>query len=362
MLTSSVWQADNRGQAFVFAVFLITVITKVANGQGHTDIEFSYLDGKIVIESQDARGLVFASNFPTSGIEQQFSTMPGYASETDVGMGVGAGDQIVYNVLDNLLYWDGETVTAPAAETRIRIRNNPPGSAQTMITAISGPQPGSVEPPINRIGKAGGTGDFHTDLQWFLEPNNFPASPPPPEIGAYGVLLTLSTTASGVADSDPLMYIFNFGLNPSDFDRALDTLADILNEPTSFVWKDFNAGYWSNADNWTPAGGPPGVDDLAAIQSSASTVIVAGSQSAKNTTVSAGKLMVDVDAMLNSNLNVSGGRLTGNGTIVGDVNLNAGVNSPGGSYVAAFPEAVPEPNQLAALALGLVMVCLGRFK
>jgi hypothetical protein len=198
-------------------------------GQVHRDTQFSYIDGRIEVQPPERSSeLVFESNFPTSGIEQQFATLPGFASEVDVGLGIGASDQIVYNVLDNLLYWDGTEFDTPPSGIEIRIRNNPPSVPDTLVGADSGPQPGRFSPPANRIGAAGSAGDFHVDLQWFLEPNSFPAPPPPPDFGAYGVLLSLSTDAPGIADSERFLYVFNFGLDSETFAQAVTAFTALL--------------------------------------------------------------------------------------------------------------------------------------
>ena len=78
--------------------------------QGHTDVLFSYVDGKIDVQPPPGSDvLVFESEFLTSGIDQQIATLPGFASELDVGLGIGGGDEIIYNVLDDLLFWTGLT-------------------------------------------------------------------------------------------------------------------------------------------------------------------------------------------------------------------------------------------------------------
>ena len=110
----------------------------------------------------------------------------------------------------------------------IRIKNNPPSVPDTVVGPETGEQLGSVDPPRNRIGAADGIGDFHVDLQWTLEPNNFPSPAPPDAFGAYGVMLTLGTTAAGVEDSDPLLYVFNLGLDEPTFEEALEAFAALL--------------------------------------------------------------------------------------------------------------------------------------
>jgi len=195
----------------------------------HTDVQFSYVDGKIdVAPPTGATDLVFESNFPTFGIEQQFATLPGLASEAVEGLGIGADDQIFYDVLDDLLYWDGTDLTTPPENYLIRVRNNPSSVPDTIIDENSGQQLGSEDPLQNRIGAADGTGDFHVDLSWFLEPNPFPLSSPPEDFGAFGVKLRLSTDAAGIAKSDPLIFAFNFGLNNTGFEQAVEAFGGLL--------------------------------------------------------------------------------------------------------------------------------------
>ena len=207
------------------------LLTTCAVGQGHSDVAFSYVEGKIDVEPPNgSTDHVFESNFPTSGIEQQLATLPGFASETDVDLGIGAGDEIVYNVLEDLLYWDGTQFTEPPEDSIVRIANRPPSVPETLIGADTGEQSGSVSPPLNRIGAADDQGEFHVDLRWSLEPNDHPALPDPARFGAYGVKLTLSTSNASIEDSDPLLFAFNFGLNALAFEEAIDQFASLLTQ------------------------------------------------------------------------------------------------------------------------------------
>src|SRR5690606_22216740 len=95
----------------------------------------------------------------------------------------------------------------------------------TTITATSGPQPGSSDPPVNRLGAAGEDGDFHAHVAFHLEPNPFPSSLPAATHGAYGVELSLSTSAAGIGDSDPFFMVFNFGLSEGHFAAATAAFA-----------------------------------------------------------------------------------------------------------------------------------------
>lgn len=189
----------------------------------HNDLEFWYESGKIETETVTGVG-VGTGEFATSGIFQQVTTSPGIASEIDEGLGIGPGDIVVYSVLDNLLFWDGAAFQTSAAGVQIRIENNLPGEADTVIGVASGLQPGGFAPSANTIGVADEGGDFHSHVTFSLEPIGSPA----PAFGAYGLKLSLATDAAGIAESDPFLLVFNFGLNASVFSTAVDEFAALL--------------------------------------------------------------------------------------------------------------------------------------
>jgi hypothetical protein len=197
---------------------------------GHSDVEFAYEGGKIAVEFGD-EGAVFEGEFPTEGIDLQFTAEPGFASEVEEGLGIGADDQIVYNVLGDLLFWNNGFKAVPNS-AQLRIVNRPPSPLvpDTIVGASTGAQPGSFDPATNRIGAAEADGDFHSDLDFFLEPKGDVADPS--QFGAYGWMLTLSTDAAGVADSDPFAFVFNFGLEEAQFEEGVAAFASLVPEPT----------------------------------------------------------------------------------------------------------------------------------
>jgi hypothetical protein len=188
----------------------------------HSDIRFSYSADQIVVETGAAPG-VASGDFPVDGFFRQFETNPGFASENDIGFGINPGDTIVYNVLDDLLFWNGSDFGSPAVNTQIRIENN--GSAETLVHGASGTLPGGFAPLSNGVGQADGSGDFHSHVDFFLEPND---ASPPPEFGAYGLKLSLSTSAMGIAESDSFFVAFNFGLDDQAFTEAVQQYSLLL--------------------------------------------------------------------------------------------------------------------------------------
>jgi hypothetical protein len=205
------------------------------DGHGHSDIEFLYEDGAIIVE-RGAHGMVFASNFSLDGVDRQFTREPGFSSELEEGLGLNAEDQIVYNVLDNLLYWNNGFHKVPDG-AQIRIVNRPPAPTvpDTIVTAISGVQRGAFDSVRNRIGEADADGDFHHDLQMFFEPNSAPDALPEELYGAYGIKLSLSSNAVGLDESHPFFIVFNVGLPDQQFDEALAAYAIAVPEAATNV-------------------------------------------------------------------------------------------------------------------------------
>lgn len=216
------------------AFLLASAATGVAQHEHeHSDVRFRYEAGRIVVDP-GPEGWVFEGHFEVEGIDRQFTTSPGFNSEIEDGRGIGANDTIVYNVLDHLMYWNGDFQTAPG-EAWIRIENNPsaPVVPETMVSATTGVQPGSFDPFRNRIGSAEASGGFHTHVDFYLEPNAAPEPAPESWFGAYGIKMSLSTDAPSIADSDPFFVVFNFGLDEEVFEDAVLAYAALVPEPST---------------------------------------------------------------------------------------------------------------------------------
>ena len=196
--------------------------SEVAAQTAHSDIVFSYSAGHVVIDPGATPG-VATGEFPVDGFFSQFESNPGFASENDVGFVINPGDIIAYSVLDDLHFWNGSNFASPTANTQIRIENN--GSADTIVHGASGTLQGGFAPLDNGIGQADGIGDFHSHVDFFLEPND---GSPPPAFGVYGLKLSLSTSFIDVADSEPFFIAFNFGLDSQGFTDAVQQYASLL--------------------------------------------------------------------------------------------------------------------------------------
>jgi len=225
---------------FVAVPFVLASMSQATLSQvTHSDVFFRYVDSKIEIEPQGGR-LVIPAAFPDSGFFAQASSNPGFFSETDIGGGTGPSDIITYNVLDDLLFWTDGEFQEPNVATEVRIINNPSFVGETVIGANTGQQLGTFAPLTNSIGQSSG-GEFHSHIDFRLEPN--PAdgdSDDPPPAGAYGLKLSLRSDNSDIADSDPFLIVYQFGIEDETFEASLDSFADLLSTGTAILG-DFDA-------------------------------------------------------------------------------------------------------------------------
>lgn len=210
----------------------------------HSDVFFAYGDTRIEVSEQDGR-LAFPQDMPQSGFFLQANTNPGFFSERDIGGGTGPSDRIGYNVLDDLVFWTDGAFASPREDTQIRVVNNPSTIEHTVIGTGTGEQRASFDPLLNSIGQSNHAGDFHSHVDYRLEPAD-PENPPPP--GAYGIKLSLSTNNPEVGDSEPFFLVWRFGMDRSLFSSALDDFDALLHQLPNVVG-DFDAdGLLTNVD------------------------------------------------------------------------------------------------------------------
>jgi hypothetical protein len=194
----------------------------------HSDIEFNYDSGQValygVLPSFLDANWVFEGNFPTSGISQNFTTNPGFASEILEGLGIGANDVIDYQIAQSatlgsvLTYYDPTTFGFAPTSATITIDDNGAMGGSWVVGNSSGVGSG---PGV--VGVADGMGDFHSHMDFIL--SNGAAT------GAYGLLMTLNTNAPGINDSAPFWVVFNYGMTQSDFDNFAIPAFQAIPEP-----------------------------------------------------------------------------------------------------------------------------------
>ena len=163
--------------AATLILFSFSTFAFAQEEEGHSDVEFAYVDGAIDVEP-GAEGLVFEGEFG-EGAFANFAGEPGIASEVEEGAGINPGDIIGFNVVNSLFYWDGSQVTS-AGGTTITI-DGAGGSADAVVSASSGTQLSDFGTPANLLGQAADDGDFHVDPGFTLS-DGAPA-------GGYGLSL-----------------------------------------------------------------------------------------------------------------------------------------------------------------------------
>lgn len=202
----------------------------------HSDVFFAYGETKIEILNDNP---VLPQLMLDSGFFAQANVNPGFFNERDNGGGTGPSDIVGYNVLDDLLFWtDGEFAT-PRDNTEIRIINNPRTVDDTFIGTGTGEQRATFDDLSNTIGQSSSAGDFHSHVDFRLNPRSSdPEEAPLP--GAYGLKLSLSSDNPDIQESDPFFIVYAFGMEQAQFASALGDFEALLN-PATAILGDFNS-------------------------------------------------------------------------------------------------------------------------
>lgn len=202
----------------------------------HSDVFFSYGETKIEILNDS---LVLPQVMLDHGFFRQANDNPGFFNERDNGGGTGPSDIVGYNVLDDLIFWSDGDFATPRDTTEIRIINNPRTLDNTFIGTGTGEQRATFDDLSNTIGQSSSAGDFHSHVDFRLDPiSNDPDESPLP--GAYGLKLSLSSDNADIQESDPFFIVYRFGIDQEQFARALDDFGALLS-PATTVPGDFDA-------------------------------------------------------------------------------------------------------------------------
>lgn len=223
-------------------MFLGACISNAASAQEiqHSDVFFVYGETQIEVAQQDDRHAL-PQLMPLGGFFAQANVNPGFFSEVDTGGGTGPNDIVGYNVLDDLIFWSEGDFATPREDTAIRIINNPRTVDDTVIGTGTGEQRATFDPLANSIGQSSGAGDFHSHVDFRLDPRSSdPDEMPLP--GAYGIKLSLSSDNLNIQESDPFFIVYRFGMDDdAQFATALDDFDALLNEIPPGILGDFDS-------------------------------------------------------------------------------------------------------------------------
>lgn len=220
-----------------FVVLGILVGANIASAQ-HSDIEVFNDNGTLLIHG----GPIFEAEFGDEGAA--FNTInPGFATEPDEAVGEGYaglpdGELISFNIVGDLLFWDGSAFVPVPANHFVRVQQGSLASVQRDVDGSSGFQAGFV---FAEEGQATGgaqatpePGGLHAHLT-FEHLKDDGGLAPGTAVGAY--LLTLQLTGSTLADSQAFGIFFDAGLGEGTaaFENGVAAASALVPEPTSLA-------------------------------------------------------------------------------------------------------------------------------
>jgi len=192
----------------------------------HSDIEFEFASGMIEIEFASPGMVVFESDF-NEEIPMGVTDDPGFDNEEKpAGVRPTAGSLLGFDVLGPLAFWNG-TAFADAGSASITIEDALfneliVSSATTALLADF-----TTGSETNIIAQADPFGIVHEHVDFALNDG---------ALGAYGLVLALTTDEAGVADSRRFGIFFNNGLEEAAFELGVDAFnAQVVPLPAG-VW------------------------------------------------------------------------------------------------------------------------------
>lgn len=185
------------------------------HGHGHSDVEFLFTGGEIEIEFSDPGFRVFEGD-----IDEGQTDDPGFNNDEFLGTGdvPAQGSILAFNVLGPLVFWDGDSFEdAGLASLTILDASfnalNPDSSDISTITGTTVSDIADFNIPTNYIGTADASGEIHQHIDFILTDG---------DIGAYGIMMSLTTDEAGIDDSAMFGLFFNNGLGEEAFEEGVD--------------------------------------------------------------------------------------------------------------------------------------------
>lgn len=211
--------------------------------EGHLDIGLEVQDDKLetgVYDLDDPQNplllspgvRVWGSRFQANPLDPFFTNDPGFGAVA--GSGLPGGSQIGFNVLDDLLYWDGsgDVSFGPVPDSemlniRFGFQSRDVGTGTGFVSGFN-------------FDTVSGDGSVHRHLSLFLygaDGNAVPASQDGVQAtdGVYLLNLEVTNTSGAVADSDPLWIVFG---NFTDWDADLCLMCAALHHVGSRIAGD----------------------------------------------------------------------------------------------------------------------------
>lgn len=187
----------------------------VAQAQ-HSDVEIVVENGALAVEPSAEGLFAFEGDLGVFPFPANVGEQPGF--EADPGV-FNPGDSLAFNVVTNLLYWNGAAFAAVPGGHDMSISNI---VESVSVGAASGPQAGF------EIGVADAGGGLHEDLTFTL---NGPGAPDGLTIGAYGLWLALSSPQYDA--SNEFIILLNYGLGEDEFEAGVQAAGALVPEPAT---------------------------------------------------------------------------------------------------------------------------------
>ncbi len=212
---------------------------------GHFDVVPYASGGKIMTGGRDDSTLatvtelrVFGYEFGEEPSDPYFIGDPGFNNGAfTIGLFpndglLPQGHTLRFDLITNLEYWDGAgAVNFSAAPTGVDLGL----SRGSFVTYVSGAGATGTAPSI---GSTGTSGRMHVHLGSELryDGSSDPSAPNAPE-GIYLIGITLNLDGSGLADSDPIYFVYNNGLDEEVHELAMEWVENtfVVPEPQSWL-------------------------------------------------------------------------------------------------------------------------------
>lgn len=208
-----------------------------------TDSVLAQVSGSDVLPTISAGKLVTGAHLDATGADVSNVRVFGYSLQLDPGDpyytqdpgfnapagALPAGSVFGYRIIGGLKYWNGSNAVNLSAPPSGESMLYNFGTNNRTITGSSGDQAGF------NIGTVAANGSIHKHLNAFLQGSNGNSDPTLGgtfSTGVYNTTVRLISTAPGIAESDPVYFLYDNGVGNLALDRAKFQLRN-LNAPGS---------------------------------------------------------------------------------------------------------------------------------
>jgi hypothetical protein len=204
-----------------FTLVCAFTLNALALAHDHADVEFHPDGGNLVVPPMNHEGellYVFPGHFGEEVLDPaNFTDHPGFAGED-----LAAGDTFGFNVVRELLYWDGAALAPAPTEHGIAIRN--------VINTVTVAGDSAFQSGFT-FAEADADGDVHQHVNFTL---HGPGEPDALVPGGYGLWLELTSPRYGASNGFVIM--LNYGLDEEAFEAGVHYVGEhVIPEPSALA-------------------------------------------------------------------------------------------------------------------------------